>query len=107
MNLNLEEHFDHLDLEIPHISPTIDHINQSILKPTKKPIEHVPTPSLQPTITHPIKKPTHKEPSTSKELQAPSTSRVQEGLHFDKMSWAWDIEENVQKILSPYKAQRK
>ena len=70
MNPNLEEHFDQLDLEIPHISPTREHVTKPILKP----IEPAPTPSLQLVVIHPIEKPTHKEPPASKELQEPSTS---------------------------------
>ena len=50
MNLNLEEHFDHLNLEKSHISP----IPNLVIEPILKPIEPTPTPSPQPTITHPI-----------------------------------------------------
>ena len=70
MNLNLEEHFDHLDLEIAHISPALE----IVIEPILKPIEPAPTPLLQPIITHPMEKPISKEPPMSKETQAPSTS---------------------------------
>ena len=80
MTQNLEEHFDHLDLEIPHISPRLKHVTKPILKPIETPIERTPTLSLQPTITNPIEKPTHKAPQTSKELQAPSTLQVRRSL---------------------------
>ena len=35
MNLYLDEHFDHMDLDIPHLSPTPNRITEPILKPTK------------------------------------------------------------------------
>ena len=95
MNLNLDEHFEHMDLDIPHISPTTECIIKPILKPTKTPIEPAPTPSLQPIITLPIEESTHREPPTTKETQALSTSQVKEGLCFDKMSRAGAIEDKV------------
>ena len=73
MNLNLDEHFDHMDLDIPHISPTPERIIEPILKPIETPIELAPTSLVvQPIVTHPNKESTHREPPTTKEKQAPS-----------------------------------
>ena len=60
MSLNLEELFDHLDLDIPHISPTLEHITEPILKPIEETIEPTPTPSLQPIITHLVEETTNR-----------------------------------------------
>ena len=62
MNLNLDEHFDHMDLDIPHTSPTPECVIEPILKPIEIPIETAPTPSIQPIVAHPIEEMTHIAP---------------------------------------------
>ena len=74
LNLNLDEHSKHMDLDIPHISPTLECIIEIILKPIEKPIELAPTPSFESIITHSTQESTHREPPTTKETQAPKTS---------------------------------
>ena len=96
-----------MDLDILHISPTLEHIIEPILKPTETPIELALTPSIQPIVIHPAEESTHREPPTTKETQAPNTSQVKEDLRFDEMSWAWEIQEKVRIMLSHYKAQKK
>ena len=70
LNLNLDEHFEHMDLDISHISPTLEHTNEIILHPTKKFVEPVYTPSFSPIITFPTKESTHwKSLATKKHIK--------------------------------------
>ena len=103
LNLNLNEHFD---LNIPHISPTPKRTSEIILHPIEKIVEPAQTPSLQPIVTLSTQETTQKETPTTMEKQAQGSSINQEGLHFEELKWALEIEENVQKILTHYKAQR-
>ena len=41
------------------------------------------------------------------EKQAQGSSINKEGLRFEEIKWVMEIEDNVQKILTHYKAQRK
>ena len=100
LNLDLEELFEHMDLDIPHISPTPKCTNEFLLHLIEKPIELACKPSLSTIITLPTKESTHREPPTTTNTQVLSTSGVKEDLHFDELSWAHDIEENVQKMLT-------
>ena len=76
LNLNLDEHFEHMDLDIPHISSTPKRTSNITLHPIEKPIEPAHTPSLSPIITLPIEESTHRKPPTTTSIQAPSTSHV-------------------------------
>ena len=104
LNLNLNEHFD---LDIPHISPTPERTSEITLHPTNKIIEPTQTPSLQPIVTLSTKKTTQKETPTTGDKQAQGSLINQEGLQFEELKWALEIEENVQNMLTHYRAQRK
>ena len=103
LNLNLNDHFD---LDIPHISPTLERTNDIILQPTEKMIEPAQTPSLTPIITLPTHETTQQETPTTEKIQAQGSSINQEGLLFEELKWALEIDDNVQKMLSHYKTQR-
>ena len=104
LNLNLNDNFD---LDIPHISPTPEHTNNIILHPTQNIVEPAETPSLSPIITFHTHDTTQQETPTTREIQAQGSSINKEGLHFKELKWALEIEDNVQKMLTHYKAQRK
>ena len=106
LNLNLGEHFEHMDLDIPHSSSTLECTSNIMLHPSDKPIELAQTPSLSPMITLPIEQSTHKEPPTTINTKAPSTSQEKQGLHHDELSWAFVMEDNVQNILTRCKTLR-
>ena len=49
MNLNLEEHFDNLNLEKPHIAPTPKYTNEPTLKPIETHIGSALPPLFSPS----------------------------------------------------------
>ena len=69
-------------------------------------MEPAQTPSLSPIITLPTQEITLKEIPTTIEKQAQGSKIRKEGLQFEELKWALEIEENVQNMLTHYKAQR-
>ena len=75
-------------------------------------MEPTQTPSLSPIITLPTQELTLKETPTKRNTnQKGNTSKGskirKEALQFEELKWDLEIEENVQNMLTHYKAQRK
>ena len=70
-------------------------------------MEPAQTPSLSPIITLPTQEITQKETPTTIEKKAQGSKISTEGLQFEELKWALEIEETVQNMLTHYKAQRK
>ena len=69
-------------------------------------IEPAQTPSLTPIITLPTHETTQQETPTTEKIQAQGSSINKEGLRFEELKWALEIDNNVQKMISHYKALR-
>ena len=69
-------------------------------------VEPAQTPSLSPIITLPTHETKQQETPTIGEIQAHGLSINKEGLRFEELKWALEINDNVQKMLSHYKTHR-